>query len=650
MASDKIPSLSRRGVLLGLGAAPAALVAGRASARGAAPPGAVTAPPPAVAPDGTFQPPAVQVRSFPLGRARLTDGPFLQAQDWNLGFMKRIDPDRLLHSFRLTAGLPSAAAPLGGWEAPECELRGHFTGHYLSAAALAFASTGDAEMRRRGDLLVAGLALCQRALNQGGYLSAFPIELFDRLAARRAVWAPFYTIHKIMAGLLDMHLHAGSGDALAVLRGMAEWVDAWTAARSYARMQDILDSEYGGMNELLYNLAAATGEARWIDVGDRFTKARFVTPLAERRDELRGLHMNTHVPQAIGAARRYALTGEPRGGHAASFFWETVAASRTYATGGSSNAEHWLAVPYALGDEWHQGPDHQECCCAYNMMKLTRALHALSPRVRYIDYYERNLFNHRLGTIQPETGRTQYFLSLAPGAWKTFASDDHSFWCCTGTGMEEYARIADAIYGHDGRGIVVDLFIASTLDWPERGIAVEQRTSFPDAPRTTLRVARAPGDSWPMRLRIPGWTTSEARVLVNGKPLDATAEPGAYLRIERAWRTGDEIALELPMPLRAEAFPDEPSVMAFLAGPIVLAGQFPANGVPAASVIDKQGPAVEQARMAMPSLNAGGRPATELLRPAGGPLRYSVATGGREIALQPLNRSWERYAVYWTVA
>ncbi|HEX5183057.1 MAG TPA: glycoside hydrolase family 127 protein [Allosphingosinicella sp.] len=647
MESDKSFSLSRRGVVLGLGAAPAALIAGRAAS---AAPAAAAPPPPATAPEGIFQPPPAMVRPFPLGRARLTEGPFLQAQDWNLGFMKRIDPDRLLHSFRLTAGLPSAAAPLGGWEAPDCELRGHFTGHYLSAAALAFASTGDAEMKSRGDRLVAGLAACQRALNQGGYLSAFPIEAFDRLSARRAVWAPFYTIHKIMAGLLDMHLHAGSAEALAVLRGMAEWADRWTGARSTAHMQDILDTEFGGMSETLCNLAAATGEPRWIDVGDRFTKARFITPLAERRDELRGLHMNTHVPQVIGAARRYELTGEPRSGHAAAFFWETVVSGRAYATGGSSNGEHWQTAPYELGDEWHQGANHQECCCAYNMMKLTRALHRLAPRARHVDYYERNLFNHRLGTIQPETGRTQYFLSLAPAAWKTFASDDHSFWCCTGTGMEEYARIADAIYGHDGRGIVVDLFIASTLDWPERGIAIEQHTAFPDEPRTTIRVTKAPGDRWPMRLRIPGWTTDEARVLVSGKPLEAVAEPGSYLRIDRAWRAGDEVTLDLPMPLRAEAFPDEPSVMAFLAGPIVLAGQFPASGIPMSLVIDKQGPAVDSERMAIPSLDAGGRPAAELLRPAGTPLAYSVTAGGREIALKPLNRSWDRYVVYWTVA
>ncbi len=380
MEKGKSFSLSRRGVMLGLGAAPAALIAARSVAAQPSPP---PPPPPKRTAEGTFQPPPVQVQPFPLGRARLTGGPFLEAQNWNLAFMKRIDPDRLLHSFRLTAGLPSSATPLGGWEKPDCELRGHFTGHYLSAAALAFASTGDAEMQRRGDVLVAGLAGCQQALNQGGYLSAFPIEEFDRLDARRAVWAPFYTIHKIMAGLLDMHLHAGSAEALAVLRNKAEWVDAWTGARSYAHMQDILDSEFGGMSEMLYNLAAATGEARWIGVGDRFSKARFLTPLAERRDELRGLHMNTHVPQAIGAARRFELTGEPRSGHAASFFWETVVAGRTFATGGSSNGEHWNAAPYALGEEWHHGAEHQECCCAYNMMKLTRALHRLAPRARH---------------------------------------------------------------------------------------------------------------------------------------------------------------------------------------------------------------------------------------------------------------------------
>jgi DUF1680 family protein len=585
---------------------------------------------------------------FALDQVRVTGGPLLEAQQSNLAFMKRVDPDRLLHSFRLTAGLPSSAQPLGGWEAPDCELRGHFTGHYLSATALAYASTGDPDMRQRGAHLVAALAECQRTLNAGGYLSAFPMEEFDRLDQRRPVWAPFYTLHKIMAGLLDQHVHARNAQALPVLTGMAVWVDAWTAAKPPAHMQDILDEEFGGMNEVLYNLSAVTGEDRWMQVGDRFIKARFMTPLAERRDELRGLHMNTHVPQVIGAARRFELTSDPRSGHAARFFWETVTESRAYATGGSSNREHWLSAPYQLGDEWGQDANHQECCCAYNMMKLTRKLHQLAPQVRYMDFYERNLINHRLGTIQPGTGRTTYFLSLAPGAWKTVASDDQSFWCCTGTGIEEFSKLGDTLYAHDGRGVYVNLFAPSELHWAERGLRLRQETDFPATPRTTLVVVDTPPDSWPLRLRIPSWTTTEARVRVNGALLETSAEPGGYFKIERRWRPGDRVELELPMPLTTEAFPDRPATQAFLVGPVVLAGQLSDQGLSQDLVVNQQGPQVERAKLVVKPIRAHGQAAAALLQAVPGqPLTYTLAGQDRPILLKPLNESWARHVVYW---
>jgi DUF1680 family protein len=202
------------------------------------------------------------VQSFGIDRIRLDDGPFKQAQDWNTGYLRRLDPDRLLHVFRINAGLPSSARPLGGWEAPQCELRGHFVGHYLSALAIGHAATGDTGLQSRGEAMVKVLAECQAKLNQGGYLSAFPLEYFQRLDATGKVWAPFYTLHKIMAGLLDMHVRAGSQIALQVLTGMAQWVDEWTASRAPGRIHEILKVEFGGMSDVLYELAAVTGDAR----------------------------------------------------------------------------------------------------------------------------------------------------------------------------------------------------------------------------------------------------------------------------------------------------------------------------------------------------------------------------------------------------
>ena len=285
-----------------------------------------------------------RARPFPPGSVRLSAGPLLDAAEVNRRYLAGLDTDRLLHTFRLTAGLPTAAEPLGGWEAPENELRGHFTGHYLSACALVAAGTGDAALAASGRRTVAGLAECQKALGSG-YLSAFPEEFFDRLRAGENVWAPFYTLHKIMAGLFDQWTLGGNAEALEVLRGMAEWTCRWASPLDDAAMARVLEREYGGMNELLYSLAAATGEASYRELAHRFDHDRIFVPLAAGRDELRGLHVNTQIPKIIGAARRYETTGDPQARAVASYFWTEVTSRRSYATGGTSNEEEWRTDP-----------------------------------------------------------------------------------------------------------------------------------------------------------------------------------------------------------------------------------------------------------------------------------------------------------------
>ncbi len=355
-----------------------------------------------------------KVQAFAMTDVRLLPSPFQKAREADLGYMQRLPVDRLVHNFHINAGLTSSAQPFGGWEKPDCELRGHFTGHYLSACALMYSSTGDKDIKAKGDAIVSELAKCQQKLS-GGYLSAFPLEYFDRLNARKQVWAPFYTVHKIMAGMLDMSEHCDNRQALEVLRGMADWADQWSAGMPEPHMQDILNTEYGGMNEVLYNLAAITGEDRYAKAGDRFTKKSFFNPLAARRDELRGLHVNTHIPQVIGAARRYEISSDERFHDVADFFWYEVTSARAYVTGGTSNNEGWLMEPRRLAAELKRGVNTTECCCAYNMLKLTRHLYGWTADPRYFDYYERTLYNHRLGAMDPESGHTQYYLSLAPG-------------------------------------------------------------------------------------------------------------------------------------------------------------------------------------------------------------------------------------------
>jgi len=261
-----------------------------------------------------------------------------------------------------------------------------------------------------------------------------------------------------MAGLLDMHQYGGNDEALGVVIKMAEWVDLWSGSRSEERMQEILEVEFGGIVETLYNLTALTHNDRWAKTGDRFQKKAFLRPLLQRRDELRQLHANTHIPQVIAAARRYELTEDPRFQAISEFFWETITESRTFAPGGSSTMERWVTHANHLGWELKSNSEHQECCCSYNMMKLTRHLYQWDPQPKYFDYYERNLLNHRLGTIEPESGHTTYFLSMSPGAWKTLATEDNTFWCCNGTALEEFARLQSSIYSHTN-----DTFVCKSL-------------------------------------------------------------------------------------------------------------------------------------------------------------------------------------------
>ena len=271
-----------------------------------------------------------KAQPFDLRNVRLLDGPLLDSMQHNRDFLRGLETDRLLHTFRLTAGLPSKAEPLGGWEKPDVELRGHFTGHFLSACALMSAGAGDQMLRDKGNLMVAELAKCQRA-NGNGYLSAFPTEFFDRLKAGQKVWAPWYTLHKIMAGLLDMYVLAGNQQALDVVSGMAGWTKRWTDALSDEQMARVLQVEFGGTNEVPYNLYAVTGVKDYFEAAHRFDQERVFGPLAEGRDELRGLHVNTQIPKIIGAARRYELTGDPRYRRIAEFFWTQVTRHRAAA-------------------------------------------------------------------------------------------------------------------------------------------------------------------------------------------------------------------------------------------------------------------------------------------------------------------------------
>jgi DUF1680 family protein len=379
-------------------------------------------------------------------------------------------------------------------------------------------------------------------------------------------------------------------------------------------------------------------------VGDRFQKKSFLNPLAAHRDELRGLHVNTHIPQVIAAARRYELSDDMRFRDVADYFFYEVTTARSYVTGGTSNGELWRAAPRQLAAELKLSPDTAECCCDYNMLKLARHLYSWRPLPAYFDYYERSLLNHRIGTILPQIGHTEYYLSLTPGAWKTFNTEDQSFWCCTGTGVEEYSKLNDNIYWHNRDGVFINLFIPSELDWPEMSLKLRQETNYPESPDVAVTVAAAPSHPIVLRLRIPGWLLLAPTVKLNGKILNISLSGPGYLILHRVWQPGDKVEMHLPMHLLVEAMPDDPQMQAFLYGPLVLAGDLGVQGMTEAAFkgatdIDISG------------FRSNNDDPASWIKPADKPLTFRTSGQKQNVTLMPLNRVFDRrYSVYWQVS
>lgn len=502
---------------------------------------------------------------FELTQVRLLDGPLKVALEANRKYLLSLDEDSLLYTFRVNAKLPAPGKPLGGWEAPDIEVRGHFVGHYLSACALMYAATGDSAIKERAIHMVGELAKCQKALG-GGYLSAFPESFWDRLEnGPRAPWAPYYTIHKILAGMLDVYRYCGDRQALEVASGMAGYFKRRTDRLAIADMDRILNVEFGGMSEGLHDLYGFTGSPAHLELAHRFDQPAFLGPLALEHDSLSRIHANTQIPKICGAARRYELTGDERYRTIVRYFWDRIVHHRSYATGGSTSGEAW-------GDPDHLAhtlaPTNQECCTTYNMLKVTRYLLRWTGDPQYGDFYERAFVNGIMGTQDPATGQLMYYVPLATGYCRSFGTPTGAFWCCYGTGVETFSKLADSIYFHDADSLYVDLFIPSEVTW--KGLRVEQTTGFPETESTVLTVhAERPVEAT-IKVRIPAWA-SGADVTVNGGAA-GTAKPGAYCEIKRSWHDGDRVEVRLPMRLHTAPMPDDPDMVAVMRGPVVLAG------------------------------------------------------------------------------
>jgi uncharacterized protein len=553
------------------------------------------------APDGT----AGKTAAVPRADVRLLGGQFLGNQRRNLDYLLFLDPDRMLRSFRINYGLPTRAKPVGGWESPASLIRGHVTGHLMSALAWAYADTGTTAgdpgrraLQAKGDYLVAQLAIMQaRAQKAGfhpGYLSAFPEQYFTWLeeGQRNRIWSPYYVIHKLLAGLIDQYQLAGNTQALDVASRLADWVDRRTRNLSYQHMQAILQVEFGGLPEALANLYAITGDPATLKTAERFYHARFLDPLTANLDYLVGAQCNISTPKVIAALRLAEETGSERYWLAAVNFWQIATAHHSYAIGGMGNHEDWGwpdVVAGALSNYNCEG------CVSYNMLKLTRLLHFHDPgNLAYMDYYERTLVNHILGTQDPRSphGFTSYYTGLAPGAHKqvpanyfphadenVFATDYDTFTCDTATGLENPTRFTDTIYTRDPDGALrVNLFIPSRVQ--ADGLTIRQATNIPVAPTTAL-VVEAGTRPMTMRVRVPSWATS-ARATLNGTPqpmlvtpnwaeLPAPGDRPPVIEVTRVWQPGDELLVTFGMDLVVGPAPDNAGVAALAYGPVVLA-------------------------------------------------------------------------------
>ena len=588
--------LRRREALTVLGAA--AILAGGAAYLGVADAQPVSLRPSALnayTPDATYAPDGTAGRTAAVPRAdvRLLGGPFQGNQQRNLAYLLFLDPDRMLRSFRINYGLTARAMPIGGWESPTSMIRGHVTGHLLSALAWAYAGTGttaDDPVRRalqaKGDYLVAQLASMQarapRAGYSAGYLSAFPEQYFTWLEDGQVnrVWSPYYMIHKYLAGLIDQFQLAGNTQALDVASRLAGWVDRRTRNLSYQHMQAILRTEFGGLPEALANLYAITRDPATLKTAERFYHARFLDPLAANIDPLEGAQCNVSTPKVTAALRLAEETGDEKYWNAAVNFWRISTAHHSYAIGGMGNGEVWGPPDVVAGALSNY---NCEGCVSYNMLKLTRLLHFHAPgSAAYMDYYERTLVNHMLGTQDPGSphGFVAYYTGLSPGAHKqvpsnyfpgadenVFATDYDTFTCDTATGLETPTRFTDTIYTRDPDGALrVNLFIPSRVR--ADGLTLRQATSIPAVPATTLAVEAGTG-SMTLRVRVPAWATTASATL-NGRPQALPSRPAA-VEVTRAWRPGDELQVSFGIGLAVRQAPDSARVASLAYGPVVLA-------------------------------------------------------------------------------
>ena len=589
-------------------------------------------------------------RPLPLSSVRVTGGPLKRAQDLNAEYLLKLEPDRMMAYYRKRAGLEPRAQGYPGWDGDGRNLTGHIAGHYLSALSLMFAATGDPRFKQRADYLVKEMKEVQDK-NGDGYLGAVEglREKFAEVAKGNikssffdlnGLWSPWYTLHKTYAGLRDAYRFTGNRTALELEMKFAAWAETIMSKLTPEQTQQMLNTEFGGMNEVLADLYADTGDKRWLALSHRFDHHAFLDPLKRREDKLAGQHGNTQVPKMLGVLMQYIYTGDKPEGVAAEFFWDAVVNDHSYATGGHGKDEYF-GPPDQLAERVDGRTN--ETCNVYNMLKMTRRLFALKTDIKYAEFEERALFNHILASIDPEDGRTCYMVPVGRGVRHEYQEMFRSFTCCVGSGMESHSLHGDGIYFESGDRLWVNLYVPSTANWNVAGATVTMNTSFPEGDSATLNFTTQRPKSFTLALRRPSWAGDGFAVKVNGKSVVTLPRPGSYVEIKRTWKTGDSVSLVLPKTLRVEGLADNQRRAALMWGPLVLAGDLGPER--------RGGPPTES-----PSLVTAEKPVTEWLQPKRDNLGVfqsvdaarSLDGKPNEIEFVPFYRLHRRmYSIYW---
>jgi DUF1680 family protein len=520
-----------------------------------------------------------------------------------------------------------------------------------------YAITEDEELKQKVDYAVDELAHIQR-FDEDGYVSGFPRTCFDKTFTGEfevehfslaGQWVPWYSIHKIFAGLIDSYTLMNHEKALTVVKKLADWAKKGTDHLDDELFEKMLTCEHGGMNEAMVDLYKVTGNRDYLNLAIRFSHKAILEPLSRGVDELEGKHANTQIPKVIGAAKIYEITKDVKYKKMAMFFWEEVTKRRSYIIGGNSINEHF-------GPANHEklGIQTTETCNTYNMLKLTEHLFHWSKQADYMDYYEKALYNHILASQDPDSGMKTYFVSTQPGHFKVYCSPDNSFWCCTGTGMENPARYTRNIYYQTNEDLYVNLFIASRIKMDNEKVTIKQETDFPRSNQTRLYVEQATGEFLNIHIRVPYWVSGAVTVVVNGKETYTSTYKG-YVTVSRKWVTGESIVIELPMDLHTYTAKDDPKRVGIMYGPVVLAGALGRRDFPESDILGDHLKLNNHPLIDVPSLIADRNELNSWIRPVeGSSLTFKTDAVGQpgnvEVTLIPFyNLHHERYTLYWNV-